>query len=296
MTIQGFCCSYCTPCNPPDWKTASNKKNSRALILLTTSLLLISCASSEEEILTEREYYSQARQALKDGNFSEATAQLEALETYHPFGRYAEQAQLDLIFARYNALDTEGALAAAERFIRLNPDSPHVDYAWYIRGLASYYADVGMAARFLPITRSSRDIGQAREAFQSFSTLVRLYPDSPYAADAEQRMVAIRNHMAEYEMHVATYYIRREAYLAAANRARYVVENYPETPAVADALAMMVELYRQLSLDVQAADALTILAANYPDHQSLDAELNFVGGMVKRENRGLDALFDLGWD
>lgn len=258
--------------------------------------MLSGCASKPTEVLSEREYYEKAKSALTSGNFTEATEQLEALETYHPFGRYAEQAQLDLIYARYNALDTEGAAAAADRFIKLHPDSINVDYAYYIKGLASYYADIGMAVRFLPVDPTSRDAGRAREAYQAFSALVSQYPDSSYAPDAEQRMIAIRNHLADYELHVANYYIRREAYLAAVNRAQYVVENYPETPAVADALALMVELYRELGMTAQATDALMILAANYPEHRSLDGDLRFVGGMVVKEDRGLDRIFDIGLD
>lgn len=265
-------------------------KRLSAAVLLAT---LAACASTPD-VLSEKEYYEKARSALASNNFSEATEQLEALETYHPFGRYAQQAQLDLIFARYNALDSEGAAAAADRFIKLHPDSPSVDYAHYIKGLAAYYSEMGMAVRFLPIDPTSRDIGQAREAFQAFSTLVTNFPESNYAPDAEQRMVAIRNHLAAYEMHVADYYIRREAFMAALNRAQYIVENFPETPAVPDALAMMVELYRMMEMPTRAADALTLLATNFPDHPTFDEQLRFKGGQVKQERRDLSSVLDIG--
>lgn len=264
------------------------------LVLIIIGLGISGCSSKPEEILTEKEYYDKARDAIDSNNFLEATTALEALETYHPFGRYAEQAQLDLIYARYNALDTDGAAAAAERFIKLHPESPHVDYAYYIKGLSAYYADMGLAVRFLPIDPSSRDIGQAREAFQAFSSLISLYPDSKYAPDAEQRMVAIRNTLAAYELHVARYYIRREALVAALNRARHVVEQFPETPSVPDALAMSVELYRLLGMPTQASDTLAVLAANYPDHSSFDDQMHFVGGLVQSESRSLTQIFDIG--
>ncbi len=264
------------------------------LVLVALVALLSACSSAPPEILTEKEYYEKAREAMENNNFLDATRHLESMETYHPFGRYAQQAQLDLIYARYNALDTDGAAAAAERFIKLHPESPNADYAWYIKGLADYYSDIGVAVKYLPVDPTSRDIGRARDAYQAFSSLVSLYPDSQYAPDAEQRMVAIRNHLAAYELHVATYYIRREALVAALNRANHVVEQFPETPAVPDALAMSVELYRILGLNTQATDALVVLAANYPEHESFDENLNFVGGLVKRESRSLTQIFDLG--
>ncbi len=266
------------------------------LAAATMVLGLCSCASTPPEVLTEKEYYEKAREALESNNFAEATEQLEALETYHPFGRYAQQAQLDLIYSRYNALDTDGAAAAAERFIKLHPDSASVDYAYYIKGLSAYYSDMGMAVRFLPVDPTSRDVGMARDAFQAFSTLVQNYPESAYAPDAEQRMIAIRNHLANYEMHVAQYYVRREAYLAALNRAQHIVESFPETPVVADALALMVELYRELGLTVQAADTLAVLVANHPEHRSLGSDLTFVGGIARRESRDLSRILELGLD
>lgn len=262
--------------------------------LCLASLALIgACASTPEPELSEKEYYEQAQLALRSGNYQEAVNRLEALESRYPFGHYAERMQLDLIYARYRSLNPESAVAAAERFIRLYPQSPHVDYAYYLKGLANYYADIGLGARYLPVDLDTRDPGRAREAFNDFSQLVSRFPDSPYAADAEQRMIAIKNRLAAYELHVVRYYIRREAYVAAAERAQYIVENFPETPAVPDALALMVELYRELGLREQAADALAVLAISYPDHESLDENLRFKGGYIVREDRSLWSAFRL---
>ena len=167
------------------------------LLLVTTAALFISaCASNDkqEEVLPEQTYYENARDAMNSGNFNEAEQNLDYLETYYPFGRYAEQAQLDLIYARYQNLDLEGARAAADRFLRLNPQSDHADYALYMRGLASYNLDIGLAARYFPVDVSARDPGEQRQAFRDFSELLNRYPSSEYAPDARQRMIAIRNH------------------------------------------------------------------------------------------------------
>ncbi len=171
------------------------------LLLLSTLVVLVSaCASNkQEEVLPEKTYYENAREAMTSGNFNEAEQNLDALETYYPFGRYAEQAQLDLIYARYQNLDLEGSRAAADRFLRLNPQSDHADYALYMRGLASYNLDIGLAARYFPIDVAARDPGEQLQSFRDFSELLNRYPDSQYVADARQRMIAVRNRMAELE-------------------------------------------------------------------------------------------------
>jgi len=254
-------------------------------------VLLSACSTKEPEILTEEEYYQKAKAALDNRSFQAASEHLEDLETYHPFGRYAEHAQLDLLFARYQSLDPIGAAAAADRFIRLHPDSPNVDYAHYIKGLAAYYADESLTLRYFPININSRDPGQAREAFREFSLLVSQYPESPYAADAERRMIAIKNRLAAYELHVARYYVQRQAFVAAVGRTRYIIENYPQTTSVADALALSVELYRLLGLDEYANDAIAVLATSFPEHQSFDQNMRFNGNQIELKNRGISQIF-----
>ena len=279
-------------------RLSSRKKHAtRGILFFVLSIVfthLIGCATTEPEILSEEEYYKRAKEALDSRNFTEASKHLEALETYHPFGRYAEQAQLDLIYTRYNSLDVPGASAAADRFIRLHPDSPNVDYAYYIKGLAAYYADSSLSMRFFPVDVTSRDPGQARDAFNTFSTLVTQFPDSQYAPDAEQRMIAIRNRLAQYELHVADYYIQRQAFVAAVGRTKYIVENYPKTPAVADALSLSIELYRALGMEEHAKDYLAILASSYPEHKSFDANMRFVGTGITLQSRNISSIFDIG--
>ncbi|GAA3569950.1 outer membrane protein assembly factor BamD [Marinobacter xestospongiae] len=251
--------------------------------------MLSACAtnSKEAQVLPEETYYDNARSAMNSGNFTEAERNLDFLETYYPFGRYAEQAQLDLIYARYQNLDLEGSRAAADRFLRLNPQSDHADYALYMRGLASYNLDLGLAGRYFPIDVSARDPGEQRQAFRDFSTLTNRYPDSEYAADARQRMIAIRNRLAELELEAARYYITREAYLAANNRARYVLENFSTTPALEDALIIMAETYRFMGLDDASSDAIQLLAINFPDSEAFSADMKFQPSLLKRQNRSL---------
>ena len=259
------------------------------LLLLTTLMALVSaCATNrQEEVLPEKTYYDNARQAMNSGNFNEAEQNLNSLEIYYPFGRYAEQAQLDLIYARYQNLDLEGARAAAERFLRLNPQSEHADYALYMRGLASYNLDVGLASRYFPIDVSARNPGEQTRAFRDFSELLNRYPDSEYVADARQRMVAIRNRMAELELHAARYYIKREAYVAANNRARYLVENYPTSPATEEALIILAETYRILDVQEGARDAIAMLRKNYPESTAFNSQGEFEVSILKSQSRPL---------
>lgn len=266
------------------------------LLLLSTLVVLISaCASNkQEEVLPEETYYDNARQAMNSGNFNEAEQNLDSLETYYPFGRYAEQAQLDLIYARYQNLDLEGARAAADRFLRLNPQSDHADYALYMRGLASYNLDIGLAARYFPIDVAARDAGEQLQSFRDFGELLSRYPDSQYAADARQRMIAVRNRMARLELHAARYYIKREAYIAANNRARYIVENYPTSPSAEEALIILAETFEFLKYNESAQDAVALLRKNFPESDAFNQEGEFEAGLLKRENRSLSSVVTFG--
>ncbi|MDI9246792.1 outer membrane protein assembly factor BamD [Marinobacter sp. CHS3-4] len=268
----------------------------RFVFLFIAALLISACATNkgDEEVLAEETYYENARDAMRSGNFNEAETNLDALETYYPFGRYAEQAQLDLIYARYQNLDLEGARAAADRFLRLNPQSEHADYALYMRGLASYNLDIGLAARYLPIDVEARDPGEQRQAFRDFSDLLDRYPASKYAPDARQRMIAIRNRLANLELLAAEYYISREAYLAANTRARYLIENYPSTPPVEDALIILAETFRFLDLKKGASDAVAMLRENFPNSDAFNENGDFEPDILEREDRSLASVVTFG--
>ena len=239
---------------------------------LLIALLLSGCSifgTPEEEDIPEQQLWEQASQYLKDNNYELAAQKLEQLESRYPFGRYSEQAQLELIWAYHKQSKADEAVAAADRFIRLHPQHENIDYAYYLRGLTHFLEDQSFLNRFLPTDMSMRDPGAARDSFDDFSLLLERYPSSQYAPDARKRMIFLRNQLASYEIHVARYYIRRGAFVAATNRGRYVVENFPQTPAVADALAVMVTGYTELGLKELAANAQSVLDQNYPDHPGL---------------------------
>ncbi|ADR58363.1 putative component of the lipoprotein assembly complex [Pseudomonas sp. XWY-1] len=242
------------------------------LLLIAILGLTAACSSNKEVIdenLSEAELYQQAQADLDNSSYTSAVNKLKALESRYPFGRYADQAQLELIYANYKNSEPEAAKSAAERFIRLHPQHPNVDYAYYLKGLTSFDQDRGLLARFLPLDMTKRDPGAARDSYNEFAQLTSRFPNSRYAPDAKQRMIYLRNLLASYEIHVADYYLSRQAYVAAANRGRYVVENFQETPSVGDGLAVMVESYQKLHLDELAATSLETLKLNYPDHPSL---------------------------
>ena len=247
----------------------------RNLLIILMILILPACSyfGGEEEDETATwsadRLYAEARGKLDAGYYSQAVELYQKLETRYPFGTHAQQALLDLAYGYYKNEDPDAAISACDRFIKLYPQNAHVDYAYYLKGLTSFNKGKGLTQRFLPTDESQRDPGAALKAFQDFSELVKRFPDSQYVEDAEQRMRYLRNNLAQNEVHVATYYMRRGAFVAAANRARYVVENYPRTPAVPDALVILAKAYRILEMNDLADDALRVLELNYPNHPGI---------------------------
>ncbi|KDE39778.1 putative component of the lipoprotein assembly complex (forms a complex with YaeT, YfgL, and NlpB) [Nitrincola lacisaponensis] len=237
---------------------------------LTLLILLSGCSwfGGDKTIpdIPEQILYDDAMSALDAGNWSLAIEKLQLLEARYPFGRFSEQAQLELIYAYYRNSEPAAARAAADRFVRLHPNHDHIDYAYYLKGLTSFEEDRNFLARFLPLDETQRDPGAALDSFESFSILLNRYPDSEFAPDAQRRMQYLKNRLATYEIHVASYYMKREAWVAAANRGRYVVENLQETPAVPDALAIMAESYTKLGMHDLAENALEVLRVNFPDY------------------------------
>lgn len=252
-------------------------------------------AAEEDVNATEQFLYREVQRSLRAGNYQQAVENLERLEARFPFGRYAEQAQLELIYAHYMGYNPEAARTAADRFIRLHPQHPNVDYAYYLKGLASYNKNRGVLDRLFATDLSKRDMTSAREAYADFAELLTRYPDSPYAPDARKRMLYLRNLLASHELNVANYYMSRGALVAAANRARYVVENYSKADAVPDALAIMVEANHKLGLDEAAQDALSVLAANFPQYEAFDEEGNLVlAEQIENRDRSWTNMVTLG--
>ena len=249
---------------------------------------LCSCAwmpfvgpDAEDEEIVEQEtseqiLYRRANTSLKTGNYSLGISRLRQLEARFPFGRYAEQGQLELIYAHYMSVDLESVEASADRFIRLHPQHPNIDYAYYMRGLAAFTGNRSVLDRFFGGEESRRDMSGAQVAFAHFSEFLNRFPDSEYAKDAHQRMVYLRNLLAQAEVDVAIYYLSRDAHVAAANRARVVVQDYSKTPSVPEALAILIESNYKLGLTDAANDSLRVLAINYPDYRAFDGNGNLI--------------------
>ncbi|MGM0413465.1 MAG: outer membrane protein assembly factor BamD [Pseudomonadota bacterium] len=241
-------------------------------LLLPTLLalvLLAGCGTLNRDDWSAERYYEEAREAMESERYQTALEYYQELESEYPYGRYAEQAQLDMAYVYYRTDQPQSAIDTAERFIEMHPRHPQVDYAYYLRGLAAYGQNRSFLNDLFNQSPDERDPDGARDAFRYFAELVREYPDSDYTGDAVQRMIHLRNSLGRYETHVAEYYLDREAWVAAANRAKYVVENYDRTPAVADALAVMGQAYVELGRTELARDALKVLRENHPDHQGI---------------------------
>lgn len=259
-------------------------KTGLKLVISISLLSLLSACSlfqteEEEEPKTiydnEQEFYDAAQKQLNSRQWDNSVKTLQALEENFPFGKYAEQAQLELIYAYYKSSEFEAASAAADRFIRLHPQHRNVDYAYYLKGLSSFTEGKGLFERFLPTDVTRRDPGSARESFAYFSQLLARFPKSSYAGDARKRMVYLRNLLARYEIHVANYYFKRGAYVAATNRGRYVVENFQKTPAVPDGLAVSIQGYHILGMTELANTNLSVLKENYPNYPALNEQGEF---------------------
>ena len=238
------------------------------------ALLLVACTgrgdSDPTRNLSEAELYRQAKAALDDGDFETAVDYYGKLGARFPFGDYAEQGQLDLVYAYYKFKEPESALEEADRFIEFNTRHPEVAYAHYIKGLVNHNRRYGWFERVLRVDRAERDTSDLTAAFDSFGTLLEQFPESRYAADSRGRMVELRDTLARHELVVAKFYLDREAWVAAAKRAENVVSRFPSSSSVGPALAIMVRAYREMGLDGLAADALRVLRANYPNHAEPD--------------------------
>ncbi|KFI23514.1 outer membrane protein assembly factor BamD [Nitrosococcus oceani] len=218
---------------------------------------------------TVERFYAEAKTALDAGDYQKAISFYEQLEARYPFGAYAQQALLESAYAYYKFNEPESALAALDRFIRLYPLNSHMDYAHYLKGLVSFHRGVGLVEKYIPRDETQRDPESARNALKSFKTLLQRFPDSKYAEDSAQRIVYLRNRLAQHEINVAHYYMRRGAYIGAINRAKYVVENYQRTPPVPEALTIMARGYEILGLNELKEDTLRVLESSFPGHPGI---------------------------
>lgn len=235
------------------------------LLAATTLAVLLTGCSSNKSPSTDQPVellYQSAQEKLQDGNYHLAISELEAIDNRFPFGPYSQQVQLDLIYTYYKANELALALASIDRFIRLNPMSPNIDYVLYMRGLTNMAMDDNTLQGLFGIDRSDRDSQFSRVAFNDFSQLVRSYPNSKFAADAKQRMLFLHNRLAKYELAVAEFYTKRGAYVAVVNRVEQMLRFYPDAQATRQALPLMESAYRHLNLHSQAEKVKQMILVN----------------------------------
>lgn len=215
------------------------------------------------------ELHARAKRALDGGNMGQAEFLYRRLIARFPFGPYTEQSQLELAYAQYKLRKPDEALSTVNRFIRTYPAHERIAYAYYLRGLVNFDREFSFLERWVGRDPTQRDLSHMRQAFTDFNELIQRHPDTEYAVDARQRMIYLRNQLAEAEIGIAAYYLRRSAWVAAITRARYVVENYPQAPQNADALAIMAYAYSQLGETKLAEDTRRVLEMNFPNHPYL---------------------------
>jgi len=247
----------------------------KLLPVLSIAIILSACSAmdlvepaDEEDIRASwsaADFYKKAKADLDEEAYLTAIELYEALEIRYPFGAYAEQAQIDLTYAYYKSGEADSAIATADRFIRIHPRHESVDYIYYLKGLINFNRGIGFLERYLPTDKSQRDAGSAVEATNDFETLIRRFPNSQYVADSKQRLVSLRSNLALYDLNVANYYMKREAYIAVVNRAQHIVDHYPRTTAVPRALLLMAQAYQKLGMSELANDAQHIYDFNYPN-------------------------------
>ncbi|MGL1958784.1 MAG: outer membrane protein assembly factor BamD [Colwellia sp.] len=240
-------------------------------ILITLAISLAGCSSSEVDIdkvpdKSAQSLFVDARKALDGGLYQKALQILSAIDSRFPFGPISHQVQLDMIFAYYKSGNADQGIALTDRFLRLNPDNPNVDYVYYMRALINLSTEENLFQDLAGIDRTNRDPTASRDAFNDLKRITVDYPDSKYAADARKRMITIKSRLAKYEIAVARFYLKREAYTSAANRGRYVIEYFSPSPEVEDALEIMIECYEELELNELKSNAMQVLAANYPNN------------------------------
>lgn len=216
--------------------------------------------------------YEEGALKMSESNYDEALRYFQVLESRFPHGKYATQAQLEIIYAHYKKNDPVSTIAAADRFIKLHPNHKNVDYAYYLKGLATFN-ERGVFEKLTKQQINDRDPKALKLSFAALKELVDRYPNSRYIKDAQLRMLYIVNTLAQHEMHVATYYMDRKAYLAALNRAKYVLEYYPKSTSVEQALVIMVSAYDYMELSDLKEDSLRVLKTNYPDNPLITGKI-----------------------
>ena len=251
------------------------KKFKLSLSVFLVVCIIVGCKSDGEEIeQPEKIYYDQAQARMASGNYFGAIEVLEAIDNRYPFGKYAEQAQVELIYAHFMNSETEAAHTAAEKFIRLHPRHPNIDYAYFMKGLSSYTRDREFIVRFSNTDVSNRDVSGAKESFAELSEFITRFPDSQYIPYAQQRNIYLRNMIAKNELAVADYYVSIDAYIGAIRRANYVIENIPNSSENYRALKILEVSYSKLGYSDLLDDVRLLIKANYQNEELNESSLD----------------------
>ena len=250
-------------------------------LTLGVASAIVGCSSNPKKQVvdtgpqsSEQVYIQKAEKALERGQYVEAAKNLEAIDTYFPTGDYATQAQLELMYVKFQQKDYEGVVALADRFIRVNPEHPQAEYAYYVRGVANMEQNYHTMLRYTSLKQAHRDVSYLKVAYQNFVDFIRRYPSSSYAVDAAQRMQFIGQELAEAEMNAARFNLKRKAWVAALERGQWVVEHYPKTPQIPEALATIAYSYNQLGDKASAQQYIEVLKLNYPHLVKANGEVN----------------------
>ena len=251
------------------------------IYVLFLTVILSGCSSikKKETMLTstEVELYQAANQLLNNKHYSESIAKLRTIESLYPLGLFSEQIQLDLMYAYFMNTEPELLKITADRFLHLHPKHQYADYVYYMKGLVFNTASIHWIENYLSLDKTKRNAEHAKQSLNAFRELLSRYPNSKYVQDAYQRIVALTNHLAAYEIHVANHYMQRKAYVATVNRGKYVVEHFPKTPAMELALGLMIEGYQHLGLVDLANTALQVLKLHFPNSNFLNKNGDFIG-------------------
>jgi outer membrane protein assembly factor BamD len=266
----------------------------RFSLLLAVALSLPGCKTvggwfgkdkvEETERLGVEDLYRESHDLLRSGSYAKAERYYQRLVARFPFGPYTEQATLELAYAQYKNGKPEDATSTLDRFIRTYPRHAHIDYAYYLKGVVNFDRDITLFTRALRLDMSSRDLGAPVQSINDFTEVIRRYPNSRYAVDARQRIVYLRNVLARHELNVGLYYFRRGAWVSATNRAKYLLETYPQSEYDGDAVALMAASYTALGQKQLADDARKVLQQNYPKHPYLSGDWPNEGGMFRKLN------------
>jgi len=223
-----------------------------------------------------KRFYDEAKDEMTSGNYEQAIKYFETLESRYPYGVFSQQAQIESAYAYFKQGESASAVAAIDRFLKLHPNHPNNDYAYYLKGLVHFNEDLGLLGRITSQDFTERDSKAARDSFDAFKELVQRFPASKYTSDALARMKYLVNALASGEVHVARWYMRRGAYVAAANRAQFALQNYPESPATEEALFLMVKAYDALGMNKLRDDAERVMRKNFPK------SIYFAGGGTEK--------------